>query len=219
MVSNDFSFTPTGFEELDDLLSGGYIDGEINCLYGPNGVGKTFLCIIAMIRVAGRGDNIIYVDSDSSFSVSRLESVTDYSEEVLGNCMFFRPDDFGEQSDVFDGLSDIVGSNTGLVIVDSISGLYKVERSKGNDYKRVNSEFIKQFNWLTVVARKNDIPVLVTADGVKSDGLFLDVSGGDIVRKSSNCLVELSSLSDSRKRASVIQHPLNEGKSVIWDLD
>src|SRR3989338_3364910 len=87
----------TGSDIFDGLLDGGFEKGVITTIYGPGGSGKTNLCMLTLIRMAGTGKKIIYIDTESSFSVERLGQITKYNDKVLQNTLFFRPHTFEEQ--------------------------------------------------------------------------------------------------------------------------
>jgi len=139
---------PTGSRILDNMLDGGYDPDIITTVYGPGGSGKTVLCLLCAINIAKDGKKVIYVDTEGSFSVERLKQITssiniDY-KKILNNIVFLRPTRFEEQKKSFEKLKDIVTDRIGLIIVDTIAMLYRLELGKNEDVYEVNRELGKQ---------------------------------------------------------------------------
>lgn len=185
---------PSGSKVLDRMLEGGYEKDIITTIYGPAGSGKTVLCTLCAINVVRNGRKVIYIDTENSFSVERLKQIArfDYNK-ILDNMIFLKPTTFEEQKGAFQKIKDILNSMVGLVIVDTISMLYRIEMGKNEDVYAVNKELGIQISYLNEIVRKKNIPVLIT-NQVYSD--FEDkenvkMVGGDLLKYSSKCLLEL----------------------------
>lgn len=184
---------PTGHPLLDKFLNGGYEKGIITTIYGPSGSGKTNLCLLPLIWAAGHGKKIIYIDTEGSFSVERLKQITKHYQKVLENVLFFKPTNFEEQKKVFKDVSRIVNSNIGLIVVDTISMLYRLELGQTKEIYEVNSTLGQQISYLIAIARRYKLPVLV-ANQVYADFNEKDqvkMVGGDLLKNGSKCLIEL----------------------------
>jgi len=184
---------PTGHSLLDKFLNGGYEKSIITTIYGPSGSGKTNLCMLPLIWAAGHGKKIIYIDTEGSFSVERLKQITKHYKKVLENTLFFRPLDFNEQKEVFAGLRKIISKKIGLIIVDTISMLYRLELGQTKEIYEVNSSLGQQISYLIAIARRYKLPVLVAnqvyADFQEKDKV--NMVGGDLLKNGSKCLIEL----------------------------
>ena len=204
----------TGSELFDRFLGGGYEKGVLTTLYGPGGSGKTNLCLLALIRMTGTGKKVIYIDTESSFSVERLRQITRYADQVLARTVFFRPPSFEEQHEVIRQLPKLVRRGVGIVVVDTIAMLYRLALGEARSVQPVNTMLAKQLAILIRLARVNDLPVLV-ANQVYAD--FQDkekmkIVGGDILRNGSRCLIELQAFAAGRRRAMLRKHrSLKEG--------
>ena len=70
------SIVPTGLEALDAHLGGGLPTRTLTELVGPAGVGKTQCCLTmaarALVSGSARSARVLYVDTEGSFSASRL---------------------------------------------------------------------------------------------------------------------------------------------------
>ncbi len=190
----------TGISFLDTFLSGGYDYNVITTIYGPAGSGKTTLCLLAAIPLALQGKKIIFIDTEGGFAVERVRQLADNYEEILSHIFFFNPVTFSEQKDVFEKLKDHVNEHIGLIIVDSISMLYRLELGKSEEVYDTNASLGKQIAYLVEIARRKNIPVLVTnqvyADFEHKEQVKM--VGGDLLKYGSKCLVELLKFNNAR---------------------
>lgn len=213
---------PSGSLELDRWLQGGYETEVITTFYGPAGSGKSNLCVMAAAQQAARGKKVIYIDTEGGFSVTRLKQIA--PENAAKNIILFKATRFYEQCKAFDKLLDLVSrkSNIGLIVVDSVTMLYRLElgeASQEQDKERVNiinRALIKQLRILTEISRKKQIPVLVT-NQVYSEFLSrkdfeagkerkVVMVAGDILRYWSKCIIELQNTGQGKKRAILRKH-------------
>ena len=204
--------TPTGSRILDEMLNGGYENDVITTIYGPAGAGKTVICILAAMTAVKNGKKVIYVDSEGGFSVERLKQVAsginDDYKEILNGMIFLRPTTFEEQKKSFEKLKDIVNDKIRIIIVDSIAMLYRLALGKSDDFQEVNRELGRQIGYLTEIARKKNIPVLITnqvyMDFDEKDKV--NIVGGDILKYGSKSLIELQITPDGNRRLIIRKH-------------
>ena len=189
---------PTGATFLDNFLRGGYDPDIITTIYGPSGSGKTNLCLLAAVNVALNGKKVIVIDTEGGIAVERIKQIS--GSEILGNIVFFNPLTFAEQKEIFATLKEMMSDNIGLIVVDSISMLYRLELGQSDDVFDVNSALGKQIACLVEIARRRKIPVLITnqvyADFKNKDKVKM--VGGDLLKYGSKCLIELMVFSGSR---------------------
>lgn len=158
-------FLPTGCGKLDSLLGGGIPIGIITSIYGEPSTGKTMLALRAAVEVSRRGFKVIYVDSDSSLTPSRLSwilrGLTPEELEELG-ILFFRPLDFYEQRELIEGLEAYLREDHRLIVIDSVTNLYRVALAGGSVFK-LNRELGRQLAYLAELAVRKGLAVLCTA--------------------------------------------------------
>lgn len=204
---------PTGSDVLDKLLEGGYETDVITALYGPAGSGKTTSCLIAAVSAATAKENkdkkVVFIDTEGGFSTERLQQLTGDDKEarkVLERVMLLKATSFAEQKKYIDILSEQMSSKICLIVCDTISSLYRIER--GEDNASLNRELGKQLSVLLTIARKKEIPVVVTtpvyADFV--DKAKVKMVGGDILKYSSKCLIELRINGNGTRTAVLTKH-------------
>jgi DNA repair protein RadB len=208
----------SGNKDFDEFLSGGYEKDVITVLYGPAGSGKTNLCVLAAVEQARQGKKVIFIDTEGGFSVERIRQI---DESAGKNILLLKAVRFYEQSQLINRLLAQISKNVSLIVVDSIAMLYRLEagiaREKGEDKIRIiNMTLAKQLRILSEIARKKNIPVIVTdqvySDFVKSGELkSLDekkvyMVGGDMMRYWAKCLIELQKLREGKRKAILRKH-------------
>lgn len=216
---------PTGSKILDSMLDGGYEKDIITTIYGPAGSGKTILCLLCSINVARGGKKIVYVDSEGGFSLERLKQICSHISQdykkILDDIIFLRPTSFAEQKKSFEKLKDIVNDKIGLIVVDTIAMLYRLELGKSEDVQEVNRELGKQISYLTEIARKKNIPVLITNQVYTDfdDRDKVNIVGGDILKYGSKCLLELQITPNGNRRVILRKHrSIPEEKEIIFKI-
>lgn len=213
---------PSGSKVIDKLLNGGFEKGVISTLFGPAGSGKSNIAIIIALQVAGQGKKVVFVDTEGGFSVERAAQLapTKY-KALLKNIILLEPTSFEEQKKVFEKLREIVSKEKiGLIVVDSIVMLYRLQRGSDEDVSVTNKELANQLAMLSSIARKKDIAILTTnqvyADFSKPNNFHM--VGGDLLKYWSKCIVKLEAVNGVRK-ASIYKHrSLPEGNSVYFDI-
>ncbi len=217
--------TPTGSKILDAMMGGGYENDIVTTIYGPAGSGKTVLSILCTINVARLGKKVIYVDTEGGFSLDRLRQIclhiTQDYKKILENIVFLRPTSFEEQKKSFEKLKEIVNDKIGLIVVDTIAMLYRLEMGKNEDIQNVNRELGRQISYLTEITRKKNIPVLVTnqvyADFDDKDKIH--IVGGDILKYGSKCLIELQITPNGNRRLIVRKHrSLQSEREILFKI-
>jgi len=225
----------TGNSELDKWLEGGYEDDVITTLYGPAGSGKTNLCMLAAISQAKEGKKIVFIDTEGGFSVERLKQLAD--ESILKNVLLWKATNFSEQQEIFNKLLDEVNSKLSLVIVDSMVMLYRLElgnareREDSEGIKGINRSMARQLRILSAIARKKEIPVIITdqvysdfikakdEQGRKEEEREVHMVGGDLLKYWSKCIIELKREKDRRKAILRKHRSLSEKEFSFYITD
>ena len=206
---------------IDMLLDGGYEKNVISTVYGPAGSGKTLLCILCAIDVVKSGKKVIYMDTEGGFSVERMKQITGEYQRIMENVIFLQPTTFSEQNDDFWKLKDIINDKIGLIIVDTVSMLYRLEMGKTNDIYEVNKALGQQLGYLNEIVRKKEIPVLITnqvyADFENKDRV--KIVGGDILKYGSKCMMELQCGHQGVRKAVLRKHrSIGEEKEIDFRI-
>ncbi len=218
----DVKRVSTGAEVLDKLLDGGYESDTITTVYGPSGSGKTNVCIIAAVAVARSGKKVIYIDTEGGFSVERLKQIApdDYSS-LIDNFVFLKPASFDEQRSSFSKLGRLIEDDVGILIVDTIAMLYRLEMGKTDKVYDINRDLGQQISYLQEIARRKHIPVLITNQVYSSfeDRESIRMVGGDILKYGSKCLIELEKFHEGLRTATIKKHrSIAEDRTVMFRI-
>ncbi|XP_014783611.1 DNA repair protein RAD51 homolog 2 [Octopus bimaculoides] len=175
-------FFATSLPDLDKVLHGGILIGSITELAGPAGCGKTQFCMMLSLlstlptEMRGMAGSVIYIDTESTFSASRLVEMArnkypDYfnDEDRLKNLTENVLVDFHSTCDSlvnrFQELEmDIISKKVKLLIVDSIASLVRKEFGGHLEYNMAErANFLtKTAALLKNISESFQIPVVVT---------------------------------------------------------
>jgi DNA repair protein RadB len=212
-----------GSFDLNKWLYGGYECDVITMIAGPPGSGKTNFVMLAACSQAKKGNKVIFIDTEGGFSVDRIKQlVGEGSDEILKNILLLEATNFDEQKKHFSKLLDkLKKDQVGVIVVDGMAMLYRLElgdaiKSKEEGkIKEINREVAKQMRVLAEIARKKNIPILITnqvyADflskedwkkGVKPE---MNIVGGDLFKYWSKCIIELKK-DGNRRNAVLLKH-------------
>ena len=210
-----------GSEVIDNLLEGGFESDEITTIYGPGASGKTNICLIAAAHTASQGKKVIYIDTEGGFSLERLKQIALDYKNVLDKTIFLKPTSFKEQKKVFLQLKDIINNKIGLIVVDTVSMLYRLELGKNGEAQEANRELGKQLSYLSEIARKKNIPILITNQVYASfdEKDKVNMVGGDLLKYGSKCLIELQITPASNRRLILKKHrSIEEEKEILFKI-
>ena len=210
----------SGAAFLDALLQGGYDGDIITTIYGPSGAGKTNFCLLAAVNVAKKGKKVLFVDTEGGIAVERIKQISQNAPEVLERIIFFNPVTFLEQKEVFEMLREKINEHIGMIVVDSISMLYRLELGRNEEVYEVNSALGKQIALLVEISLKKKIPVLITnqvyADFNNRDNVKM--VGGDLLKYGSKCLIELQRFQNCRGLILQKHRSLPEGLELKFRI-
>jgi len=205
-----------GSYDLNKWLYGGYEKEIITTIYGGAGSGKTNFCLLAAVSQAKKGNKIIYIDTEGGFSIERFRQLAGENyEDYLKNILLLKPTTFNEQEVSFSRLlKEIKQNNISLIIIDGMTMLYRLELAEAKKeseekIKQVNSKLAFQMRTLAEIARKKEIPIIITNQAYSE---FLSeeelkegkekrmmMVGGDILKYWSKCVIELENNRGKRK--------------------
>ncbi len=203
-----------GSYDLNKWLHGGYESDIVSVIYGGSGSGKTNFCLLAAVSQAKKGNKVIYVDTEGGFSVERIKQLAfEDNDKVLKNIFLLNPTNFKEQQDAFEKINEYLKKEVSLIIVDGMTILYRLDfaeaREKNNgDVNKINAELVRQIKTLAEIARKRNIPVIVTNQVYNwedDNGKEKRMVGGDILKYWSKCHIELNN-SNGKRMAYLRKH-------------
>jgi DNA repair protein RadB len=156
------SLIPTGCISLDKLLRGGFPTEAVSLVYGEAETGKTSLAVQCAVNCARRGIKSLFIDTDGTFSYERLSQIAEYDYEKISPLLIImRPTTFQEQSNAIDNLEKVITNKFGLIIVDTVTSLYRVELDDTEETYAANRELNRQLAVLTQIAKTCGVAALV----------------------------------------------------------
>jgi DNA repair protein RadB len=161
----------TGCSNIDTLLRGGFSAHQINFVYGEASSGKTILTIQCAIQAARGNWKVFYLDSDQSFSPNRLESLP-LTAESLERIIIFRPGDFKEQIGITETFENLFTKSQTLLVIDSITGLYRASLRESKDTFEYNRELNRQLAYLADLSRRFQLVTILTGEVHSQPGPF-----------------------------------------------
>jgi DNA repair protein RadA/Sms len=112
---------PTGIGELDRLLGGGVVCGQVLLLAGPPGIGKSTLMLQVAAGLAGR--KVLYVSGEES-----LSQIADRARRIgLGDCDLT----LASETELGRILETLESERPGVIVLDSIQTVFRSELSGG----------------------------------------------------------------------------------------
>ncbi|RJQ18733.1 DNA repair and recombination protein RadB [Candidatus Woesearchaeota archaeon] len=213
-----FRRQPTGIDFFDKLLCGGLEADSITTLFGPAGAGKTNLALLAATATAKSGKRVIYIDTEGGFSVERLKQILPDYKKHLDKFIFLRPTSFEEQKNAIESLPKLITNKIGLIVVDTITMLYRLERSFKED-DTANHSLSGQMRLLNELCRTRGIPILLTSQVYSSlQGTSVKIVGGDILTYTSKALLELENANGTRKITLKKHRSLKSGTEARFEI-
>ena len=224
----------TGSFDLNKWLEGGYEKDIITMFAGPAGSGKTNLSILAACSQAKDKKKVIFIDTEGGFSVDRVKQIVgEKYKDILENILLLNPTNFEEQRKSFvQLLHELKKEQVNLIIIDGMAMLYRLElgdaiQSKDDlKIKEVNREVARQMRILSEIARKKNIPVLITNqvygsfmsedDWKKGVEREMNIVGGDLFKYWSKCIIELKNFSG--RKAVLLKHRSIKKKELSFEI-
>jgi DNA repair protein RadA len=146
------------------MLRGGFTRGEVALIYGEAASGKTTTVIQAATASAAKGLKVVYIDSDHSFTQQRFNQIAGTrSADISELITLFFPETFSEQRKIVECLESYVTSRLGMIVVDSISSLYRAAFSSADSIFSLNRDLSRQVAYLGHLASSHSIICIITS--------------------------------------------------------
>lgn len=153
----NISKIPTEILGLDNIIGGGFPEGRIVEIYGPESSGKTTLMLTLAAAYQSRGKTVAFIDAEHA-----LDPVYAHNLGVNVNEMMISQPDNGEQAlNIAQALTE--GGVVDLIIVDSVSALTpksEIDGEVGDSHMGLQARMMGQsLRKITGVAEKNKVTV------------------------------------------------------------
>ena len=155
----------TGSSCIDNHLQGGISPESVTLIYGEPETGKTTLAMQCATNCATQGYKTLFIDCDNTFSSKRLSQIAfGKFDEIAELIILIKPTNFREQTAVIDHLPEYTAKNCGLVIIDTVTSLYRADIAESPKKTfSLNRELNRQMAILAQTAKTQKIPVITTS--------------------------------------------------------
>jgi len=210
-------------KKFDEIFGGGILEKTLTQIYGPPASGKTNLCTIAAVNVALREKKVIFIDTEGGFSVERVKQISrEKTTLALKNILLIEPTTYEEQKTAIDGVEKMVNEKIRLVIVDSMTMLYRLEEANNIDGRQERQIlFGRQLEILLRISRKFNIPVIITNQVYTNiETNKISPVGGEILKYWCKVIIELEQEKNSTCRFAIMKKHkfIKEGQKNLFKI-
>jgi DNA repair protein RadA len=200
----------TGYQELDNLLGGGFETKVITEIFGEYGSGKTqmghLMAAKTLINPDFKNPVVFYIDSENSFRPNRVRDflsgleIKDEKEQdkFLKNLKVARATSTDEQMFLFEKIGKMITEqklNVKLIVVDSLTSHFRAEFIGRGTLAERQQLLNSHMHVMMKIADLHNLAVYVTNQVMaKPDQIFGDPTesiGGHIVSHASSCRMYL----------------------------
>ena len=143
-------------------MNGGLNTGTFTHVYGEAATGKTTFGLQFVKAMCRQGMGTIYINSETTSPVDRLEQMTGKSFSDLENLVkIFLPNGFSEQGVLIDDLDLYIRDDMRLVVIDTLTKHYRLALEDKKTNFANHRELNRQAGVLMGLARNRDIAILV----------------------------------------------------------
>jgi DNA repair protein RadB len=210
---------PTGAGPIDRLLGGGFETNTVSQIYGEPASGKTNICLQLAINTIRSGKKVIFIDTEG-FSIERFSQIAgEDARELARQLIYFEATSFEQQFSAIRDAEKLMDDNVGLIILDSATALYRVER-EGKDGIGPMRELASQMTALLGMARKHGVAVVITNQIYTDiDKEELRAAGGRWLEHISKAIIELKRAGPGKRVAVLKKHRSKaEGECVDFSI-
>ncbi len=202
---------------LDKLLEGGIESDAITNVYGPPGSGKTNIVLTVALACCESGKKVIYIDTEGSFSLERFGQIGG-TEKHLKDIKFIQVYSWSEQHRAVKDLERVVDKNVGLIVIDSMVALYRLELD-GKNFQNINKQLATQYSIISRITRTEHIPIIITNQVYSKEG-GTELTSRMIAKYWSKTLIELRKTEKENHRLAILRkhRSLPEGRQMEFAI-
>lgn len=207
---------------IDDIIGGGLEIGSSMLLFGEFGAGKTQTCFTMAVKCP---NVVIYIDPEDTFKAKRIKEICDARgldyRKVFAKIHLFQPKNWLEQMMLLYKLpspSD-VGGKIGLIIVDSLTKLFRGVEFSGRQSLSVKQPLIREYMLkLKEIARIYQCALIFTTQVYKKpqanswlpDWTAIQAVGGDSILHQADYIVFFRKASGNVRIARLLDSSWNK---------
>jgi len=203
-------------QPLDQLLDGGVESQSITEVFGEAGTGKTNFCLQASRECANLGKKVAFIDSEG-VSIERLKQIcTDYNfKKILSKITFLNPISLEDQEKLIKGTNKL--NNLGLIVLDTFNMFHRIEFEE--DEKVANRSLNRQITDLQLIARKKDVPVVISGQVYTAENGEIKPFAGRGIEHMAKTIIRLDKTGIGKRQATIIKHrSIPEGRKAFFTI-
>ena len=210
----------TGIKPLDNILGNGFQEATVILIYGEATTGKTTLCINTALHHLKQTPTAqaIYIDSDRKLNIDRLNQMFQHTApHALHRIHIHTPESFSEQAETLEQLPETTHND--LLIVDSITGLYRVTTGSEQETYQANKELNRQLGYITEMARKTGVTAILTGQ-VRSilDTKDIEPVAPRLLEYWATTVLKLEKTSKTGQRQATLEKPRRTHSTLFLEL-
>nr|QDO16539.1 meiotic recombination protein DMC1 [Crypthecodinium cohnii]USW07891.1 meiotic recombination protein DMC1 [Crypthecodinium cohnii] len=168
-------FLSTGASKLDQMLGGGMDSGAITELFGEFRCGKTQLChslaVMAQLppTMGGANGKVLYIDTEGTFRPERVRQIAEGKgvspEAAMDNIVYARCYNSEHLAQLLLEAAALMVNDEdrfGLLIVDSIMGVFRVDYSGRGELSERQQQLGKVMSRLQKMSEEFNIAIVLT---------------------------------------------------------
>lgn len=146
------------------MMGGGIPRGQVTLVYGESNTGKTTLALQCAFSASKENLKTLYLDCESGFSLERLAQIASNDLRTVSTHIFVsKLQSFREQSRLIEDVDGYVSKSVALIVVDTITSLYRLELRNPQLVFSSNRSLNRQLAYLNQTAKAHDLAVLLTS--------------------------------------------------------
>ncbi|RLI58744.1 MAG: hypothetical protein DRO93_09350 [Candidatus Thorarchaeota archaeon] len=152
----------SGISSLDSVMGGGLREGAFTHVYGEAASGKSTLGLVFVRAALLTGIGTIILNPETSSPIERLEQIVGKPfEEVADSVRIIVPKTFEEQGHIIEDLELYLRDNTRLIMVDTLTKLYRVSLEDRERNYEAHRELNRQAGILKGIVKLRGLFLLV----------------------------------------------------------
>ena len=165
--------------ELEELVFGEKISSDkpipkLIHIFGEAGSGKTTLALQLTCGIGLLGKKVIFIDTEGKVTGTKIKTLTmeETFPKVNEMLKLYVPHSFQEQHSLISNLEFyLLNQDVGLIIIDTITNLYRQEENFGKNKKNNYEKLAFQVALLRKLSREKKVPIILInqATMVKDD--------------------------------------------------
>ncbi|MFW9770617.1 MAG: hypothetical protein ACFFFB_06605 [Candidatus Heimdallarchaeota archaeon] len=176
-------------KEFNELIHLFFSNKGIISIWGDYGVGKTTFSLQMALDTAFKEKTVIYIYTKPNFPYEKINNfIQDSNQKILNNINFIQSLNFEDLYSLVFNLEFIVldkNTRIELIIVDSITDLYRIELNRENKEKNflMNYKLSQILANLSYLNKTYNIDILIVNNKtyIDSNGQIIEVQSGGLV--------------------------------------